>query len=194
MRRASSEPEDAHARSGARRPTHDAVGKGGGKQLDVIGRINEQPSSRFTRRQLVERVGELCAIGTGESDLPPPLPPPLAGEGSLIFPPPLAGEGREGARQGGQHVAMARCEFAERMRRPRPCDAFERRQRIGEPGKKLRGGGKLDVGQLGARIGGMQIDRLVAPEFFELGAKAIQRVRQAAAAGTRTRPAQDRAL
>ena len=27
---------------------------------------------------------------------PPPYPPPLAGEGSLIFPPPLAGEGREG--------------------------------------------------------------------------------------------------
>src|SRR5208282_1051493 len=30
------------------------------------------------------------------SNLPPPYPPPQAGEGSLIFPPPLAGESRVG--------------------------------------------------------------------------------------------------
>ncbi len=36
--------------------------------------------------------------------LPPPYPPPQAGEGISIYPPPLAGEGREGAKLAGRKV------------------------------------------------------------------------------------------
>ena len=39
---------------------------------------------------------------------PPPYPPPLAGEGSLIFPPPLAGEGREGEPPAARRPAARR--------------------------------------------------------------------------------------
>ena len=62
-------PEDAHPQPRPRRPPHDAVGKGGGKQLDVVGRRDGEDGGGFTDRKLIERLREPAAVRTSEGAL-----------------------------------------------------------------------------------------------------------------------------
>ncbi len=85
---------------------------------------------------------------------------------------------------------MAAGKFGERMEFA--AEAFERPERGGELGDELAGGGQFAVGQVGTRVGMMQIDRFLAAIFAELLTKIRQRAREPGTAGARTRPAQDR--
>ena len=87
---------------------------------------------------------------------------------------------------------MALGQFAQRIRFP--SQIFERRHRLAEPRNEIGGGGKFAVGQIGARIGMMQIDRLLATIFAELFAKIRQRQCKSSTACARPWAAQDRAL
>ncbi len=59
-------PEDAHAQARLQRPAHDAAGEGDGKQFDIVRFRDRQTCCGFARRELVERIRELCAVGAGE--------------------------------------------------------------------------------------------------------------------------------
>ncbi len=157
--------EDTHAHARLRRPAHHAAGKRHGKQLDVVVRRDDHTSRGIARRHFVERSGKLGAGRPGKGDLVAAVP-----------------------RQRGHHVAMARGKIAERAR-VLP-GRFERRQRVGEPAHQIGGGCEFAVGQRGARIGRMQVDRLLAPEFCQLRAKRGERARKPGRAGARPRPAQ----
>ena len=78
------------------------------------------------------------------------------------------------------------CDFA--------AEAFERRQRGGELGDELGGGGQFAVGQVGTRIGTMQIGRSLRRNLSSCARKFVSARARPATAGTRTRPAQDRAF
>ena len=162
-------PEDAHARAALRRPAHHAPGQRGGEKLDIVGRRNGEVAGGSARRQFIECVRKPRAVGTGE-------------DAFLLAV----------ARQRGQHIAMARGHVAQR-----PCfpaDTFERRQRGGEPAHEFAGGRKLAIGEIDARIGGVQIDLLLAAEFLQLGSQGLDRAGKAGAAAARARATQDRAL
>ena len=73
-------------------------------------------------------------------------------------------------RQRRDDVTMARRDVAEPMRLT--GDAFERRQRNTKPGDEIGGGEQFAVAQSEARIGAVQVDRLVPPEFLKLIAES----------------------
>src|ERR1700742_1163616 len=73
-------------------------------------------------------------------------------------------------------------------------ETFERFERRAEPDHEIAGGGKLAVGQSGARIGPMQIDRFVPAEFLELRTDIRKRPFETGAAGARPWSTQDRAF
>ncbi len=160
---------DPHARTWAQRLSHHTVGKSGGKELDIIRWRNEQRGGGGARRQVIECGGELSAVGTVESVFAFAIP-----------------------RQSRQHPMMTRGDLAQRARLF--AEAFERRQRLCEPTNQIGGGREFAIGQADARIGRMQIDRLLAPESFDLHAKSFERAGKSRRAGPRPRPAQNRAL
>ena len=78
-------------------------------------------------------------------------------------------------RERNENVAMPLGELAERM----GCrsEAFKWRKRNRKPLCEHLCRNKRTVGQIGTRIGRVQVDRLMAAKFFELGAKIDERLR-----------------
>ena len=107
--------QDAHAHTGPRRPAHHPVGKSGGKELDIIGWRNEQAAA--------------AALVASSSSASASLAPSGPSKGTFALAVP---------RQRRQHLAMTRGDVAERARLF--AEAFERRQRVGEPANEIGGG------------------------------------------------------
>ena len=133
--------EDAHLQTGLRLAPHDSSGKRCRKELDIVRRLDGKPGGGVTGRELIECIGEFLAVAAGEGN-----------RCAIVL------------RQFGNHLAMALGQFAEGIFAP--SQAFERLQRRAEPGDEIGGGGKLAVGEIDARIGGMQIDRLACGGIF----------------------------
>ena len=64
---------------------------------------------------------------------------------------------------------------------------FERGEGLRHPDDEVGGRVKLADAEIGTRVGWMQVGRLLASQFFELGAERSERTRKPRCAGPRTR-------
>ena len=115
---------------------HDAVGKRGGKQLDIIGRQNVEHRRRFARRQFIERIGELAYRRDRRRR--------ARDRRRATTPPAPRGAARQSRRA---RAPACRCFRAAAARR----QAGRTRSAAAD---------KLAVGKADTRIGAMQVDRL----------------------------------
>ena len=159
--------EDAHAASpGCGAPAHDTAGKRRRKQFDIIGFLDEKTRGGLAGCEFVECVGKLLAVGAGQGCL-----------GAAV------------ARQCGENVAMARGKFAERM--SFLAEVFERRRsalasRVDQVPRRRQVRARSDP-----CADRKDADRRLCGFCARENSSARA---QAAAARTRPRAAQDRAL
>src|SRR5262249_22330601 len=76
----------------------------------------------------------------------------------------------------------------------RRIECLERRKLAAERRNELGGRGKILVGDMGARLGRVQVGALAASQLRKLVSEHSERMRQASAPRARARPAQDGAL
>ena len=154
-------------RPGRGRPAHHAAGKRGGKQLDIIGRHQRAGQQRL--RSSPVRRAPRRALRRRRRRKRSPRRLPATGAASTS--------------RWRAAMSLSGSDLSPMVSSGASASA--------SAGNKIGGGGKLGVGELDARIGRMQIDLLVCANFQLRRSVARARPR---GAGTRTRPAQDRAL